>query len=151
MITEILFIITGYLLGSLLFCLYLAKIKNKDLRKRGTQNPGATNLFLISKPLGIIGGLLDMLKGTIPTYLAYSSNANEWIVYATGIAAVGGHIFPVYHHFKGGKGTATTIGVMIVIILLDKQLQYGYVFIMVLGVLKILSTKIIRSYKKRKI
>jgi len=149
MFTEIITIITSYLIGSLLFCQYLAKLIKTNLYKVGTKNPGATNLILHNKPLGIIGGFLDILKGAIPTYIAYTLGFNEAIIYATGIAAVLGHIFPIYHKLKGGMGGATTGGVILTILFIYNKLQYAYIII-TLGIIKIIITSSIRHYRNKK-
>jgi glycerol-3-phosphate acyltransferase PlsY len=110
-------IIGGYLLGSIPFALIMAKAYGKDLRSIGSGNIGATNLSrAIGKKWGYTCFFLDVLKGLIPTALAASfmSSPNVlelFLVLATGIAAVMGHIYPVYIGFKGGKGVATSFGI----------------------------------------
>ena len=106
-------IFTSYLIGSIPFSLILAKVLyKKDLRHLGSGNIGATNVFrnFGSRP-GIIAYLFDMFKGFITTYIAYKVYGVDYGNYAS-IAVVIGHIFPIWLKFKGGKGVATTLGVI---------------------------------------
>ncbi|MFA6925310.1 MAG: glycerol-3-phosphate acyltransferase, partial [Bacteroidales bacterium] len=117
--TEISGILISYLLGSIPFAVLIGKLfYNTDVRKQGSGNSGATNtLRILGVKAGIIVLLLDILKGYASVKLVYllaihnpSSEefANLQILYA--LAALMGHIFPVYIKFKGGKGVATLTG-----------------------------------------
>ena len=115
MITDIFFIISSYLLGSVPFGLVLAKISGYgDIRKIGSGNIGATNVLRTgNKKLALATLFCDMLKGTIPVLFAqlyFQNNSN--MVVLCGLAALLGHIFPVWLKFKGGKGVATFLGVL---------------------------------------
>ncbi|MHC4498135.1 MAG: glycerol-3-phosphate 1-O-acyltransferase PlsY, partial [Planctomycetota bacterium] len=111
-------IVAAYLLGSVPFGIIIAKAHGKDLRNIGSGNIGATN---VSRALGrkwaYFCFLLDVLKGFVPTLLAVllisfpPSITELLLVLAAGVAAILGHILPVYLRFKGGKGVATSFGV----------------------------------------
>jgi len=104
---------SGYALGSLSFALLVVRAKGIDLRQVGSGNLGATNA---SRALGKGGGLLvfflDVSKGFAPAALWSLAAAPEAAVLA-GLGAYLGHIWPVYFGFRGGKGVATLIGVLL--------------------------------------
>jgi len=127
-IKDILFIIGGFLLGSIPFCYLLGKIvSKKDLKEIGDKNPGGWNLvFNVSKIWGFLGILLDMAKGYFAYYLvfmfAYTSsleifgtNHNQLIAAVAGCAAVLGHNYSPILNWNGGKGIATWGGFMIAV------------------------------------
>lgn len=107
--------LAAYLLGSISFGLLLAGREGVDLRSIGSGNIGATN---VGRALGKSRGrqvmLLDMLKGFIPVALArwVLDLSWQWVT-AVGIAAVLGHVLPIWHGFRGGKGAATAGGVLL--------------------------------------
>jgi glycerol-3-phosphate acyltransferase PlsY len=72
---------------------------------------------VLGKKLGVVTLICDCLKGLLPMYAAAvflpASETKEWIVGLTGVMAVLGHMFPVYLHFRGGKGVATSLGVFL--------------------------------------
>lgn len=112
---EILVIVVSYLLGSVSFSVLLAKLmKGIDIRQYGSGNAGATNtLRVLGKGPAIIVLLLDVLKGIAVVWLGtWVGGWGTWVAAACGIAAIAGHNWPIYFHFRGGKGIATTIGVM---------------------------------------
>ena len=123
------YLIFSYILGSISFAWIIAKVfKNIDIRKYGSKNPGATNVYrTISKPLGILTLILDVLKGFIPVYLVpYFWNLNigkgivvvNSVIYYTIIVAllvILGHVFSIFLNFKGGKGVAVGLGVFLAI------------------------------------
>ncbi len=110
--------VAAYLLGSIPFGLLLGFSRGVDIRKHGSGNIGATNA---GRVLGMrffwYAFLADFLKGFIPVLisdlLALRWNAPIWIPLGTALAAVLGHLFPVYLNFKGGKGVATTFGALL--------------------------------------
>lgn len=106
-------VIVGYLFGSIPFGLVLAKAAGLgDVRDIGSGNIGATNVLRTgSKKIAALTLLLDGLKGTAPVLLMINFGDAQAGVYA-GIAAMAGHIFPVWLGFKGGKGVATSLGVL---------------------------------------
>jgi len=107
--------LAAYLAGSISFGLLLARREGVDLRSIGSGNIGATN---VGRALGKSRGrqvmLLDMLKGFVPVALArWVLNLSWPWVTAVGIAAVLGHVLPIWHGFRGGKGAATAGGVLL--------------------------------------
>ncbi|MBT3417744.1 MAG: glycerol-3-phosphate 1-O-acyltransferase PlsY [Flavobacteriales bacterium] len=113
---NIFFLILAYLIGSLPSAVWLGKtFYNKDVREYGSGNAGATNTFrVLGKKAGIPVLLMDVFKGWFAVYLASFSVAdNVESQLAFGIAAVIGHLFPIYTGFRGGKGIATLLGFMI--------------------------------------
>lgn len=107
-------IIISYLIGAIPFGLILAKLtKSGDLRTQGSGNIGATNAVrVMGKKLGAITLMLDMLKG-LAVVLIFKNPQEPYIAPIAGLAAVIGHIFPIYIKFKGGKGVATALGVFL--------------------------------------
>jgi len=110
--------VLAYLLGSIPFGLLIAKIKGKDIRTMGSGNIGATNVFrCIGKPWGISCFVLDALKGFLPAFVfpmfgnLHADFPGIGILF--GAAAILGHNFPVFLKFKGGKGVATSAGVLL--------------------------------------
>jgi glycerol-3-phosphate acyltransferase PlsY len=111
-------IVASYLLGSVSFSIVIARLlKGIDIRQHGSGNAGATNtLRVLGIGPGIAVFVLDTLKGTAAVALGWwASNVADgaaWVPVASGLAAVIGHNWPVWFLFRGGKGIATTIGVM---------------------------------------
>ena len=113
---NILFLLLAYLIGSLPSAVWLGHtFYNTDVREYGSGNAGATNTFrVLGKKAGIPVLLMDVFKGWFAVYLASFSVAdNVELQLAFGIAAVIGHLFPIYTGFRGGKGIATLLGFMI--------------------------------------
>jgi glycerol-3-phosphate acyltransferase PlsY len=108
------YLLLGYLLGSIPFGLLLTRAAGKgDIRDIGSGNIGATNVLRTgSKGLAATTLLLDALKGAVAVLLAARFGGGEAVLWA-GIGAVLGHNFPVWLRFKGGKGAATSYGVLI--------------------------------------
>tara|TARA_B100001173_G_scaffold42952_1_gene33757 strand:+ start:183 stop:785 length:603 start_codon:yes stop_codon:yes gene_type:complete len=105
---SFLFIILSYLIGSINFAYLIAGSKNLDISSSGSGNPGTSNILrTLGKKYAVLVLLGDVLKGIIPILL-FDQNL---IIY--GVAAVIGHIYPIFYKFKGGKGVATYLGVYI--------------------------------------
>ncbi len=110
--------ILGYLAGSLSFAVIVSRLMGlKDPRTFGSRNPGATNVLRSgSKAAAAITLLLDGLKGLVPVLLVKlfgkPYGLEEGTMALVGLGAFLGHLWPVYFHFKGGKGVATFIGVV---------------------------------------
>jgi acyl phosphate:glycerol-3-phosphate acyltransferase len=104
----------GYLLGSIPFGLVLTRLAGtQDIRQIGSGNIGATNVLRTGrKGLAAVTLLCDMLKGTAAVLLAYHFFGQDLAVLA-GIGSFLGHLFPMWLRFKGGKGVATYIGVLL--------------------------------------
>lgn len=107
-------ILGAYLLGSIPFGLILARLMGKgDLRKAGSGNIGATNALRTGgKALGAGTLILDMGKGFVGVYVPFIWFGPD-IAFFTSLAVVLGHLFPVWLGFRGGKGVATTMGVLL--------------------------------------
>ena len=115
---NFIFIILAYFIGSISFGILLSKVfKIQDPRSFGSKNPGATNVMRSGKKLVALLTLLgDMLKGTIVVLIAkLYLNLTYDQVLLIAAAVFLGHLFPVYHQFKGGKGVATALGVLLAI------------------------------------
>lgn len=118
MITTFLFIFSvliSYLIGSVCSAVIVSQLfALPDPRIEGSQNPGATNVLrLAGKKYALIVLLADMLKGFLPVILAKLLGAGVITLSFTALAAVLGHMYPVFFSFKGGKGVATAIGALL--------------------------------------
>ena len=105
----------SYLLGSIPNGLFIAKAKGIDLRKVGSGNIGATNVFrCVGKGWGIAAFVLDAIKGFVPAFVfpRLVLDCPDWLGLACGVAAVAGHNWPVWLNFKGGKGVSTSAGML---------------------------------------
>ncbi|GAA4794484.1 glycerol-3-phosphate 1-O-acyltransferase PlsY [Lysobacter hankyongensis] len=107
-------ILAAYLLGSLSGSLLLGRLRGIDIRTQGSGNAGGTNAFRTQGAkfaLGVV--IIDIGKGALAAWLglrfADASNA-AWLAYATAFAAALGHVWPLWHGFRGGKGAATVVG-----------------------------------------
>lgn len=115
MITDILLIALAYLIGSVSSAVIVCKLLQlEDPRTQGSRNPGATNVLrLFGKKAAIPTLIGDMLKGVVPVVIGHSLNSPDMVLACIGLAAFSGHLFPVFFNFKGGKGVATLIGVLL--------------------------------------
>ena len=111
--------VIGYVLGSIPFGLLLTRAVGIDIRSIGSGNIGATNVLRTGNRWLAAGTLLlDAGKGLVAVliaraFLAPGAESPDFIVYTAGIAALLGHVFQVWLGFKGGKGVATYIGVLL--------------------------------------
>jgi len=123
---EVLIIIAAYLIGSTPTAVWVSKYYfGIDIRDYGSGNAGATNTYrVLGAKWGTIVMIVDMLKGVVATSLwilipFYIHQANDWdrtnLMIGLGLAAVAGHIFPIWAGFKGGKGVATLFGMILAI------------------------------------
>ncbi len=118
-------IILAYLIGSIPTAVWVGRMfYDVDIREHGSGNAGATNTFrVLGKKAGIPVLLFDVFKGWLAVqlallathYLLLSNDQNINLQLSLGVAALIGHIFPVYVGFKGGKGVATLLGLIIAI------------------------------------
>tara|TARA_B100000959_G_scaffold284645_1_gene356879 strand:+ start:1159 stop:1740 length:582 start_codon:yes stop_codon:yes gene_type:complete len=117
MLQIILILTLAYLLGSIPFSLIIARLlKGIDIRNHGSGNIGATNVLrTVGKREAALALIADILKGALPVLLAVFILEGVWIT-ATAVLVVLGHVFPIFASFKGGKGVATSLGALIVII-----------------------------------
>lgn len=124
MAALVLKIVMAYLLGSVSGSLLLGRLKKVDIRSQGSGNAGGTNAFRTQGLLFAIGVvLIDIGKGFLAAWWIPTLNFgglpdvlnSSALVMVCGFAAVLGHVFPVWHGFRGGKGAATAVGALIVI------------------------------------
>src|SRR3954466_10974522 len=119
--TVVLLLLTAlvsYLIGSIPFGYLIARMRGVDIFGAGGGNIGATNVGrVLGRKFGLLVFALDFLKGAVPTLAArlWEGRAGELSV-AVGLAAVLGHMFPVYLRLRGGKGVATGFGVVAVLL-----------------------------------
>jgi glycerol-3-phosphate acyltransferase PlsY len=104
----------AYLLGSVCFGPIVARRREVDLREVGSGNVGATNVGrALGRRMGLLVLVLDLTKGVVPMVVARRLAVPPEVWVATGVAAVLGHVFPIWFRFRGGKGAATAAGVML--------------------------------------
>jgi glycerol-3-phosphate acyltransferase PlsY len=115
MLTDLVLILLAYLLGSLSFGLLMARMYGgADLRRSGSGSIGATNVArTLGKTAGILTLLGDGAKGLVAVLLAQAWGQASILPAVVACAAVLGHMFPLYHGFRGGKGVATALGVLL--------------------------------------
>ena len=112
--TVVLAMLLGYLLGSIPFGLLLTRAVGVDIRSIGSGNIGATNVLRTgNRPLAAATLILDAAKGAAAVLIARYWLGSENAAMVAGLAAFAGHIFPIWLRFKGGKGVATYIGVLL--------------------------------------
>jgi glycerol-3-phosphate acyltransferase PlsY len=110
-----LLILFAYLLGSVSTAIVLSRLLGlPDPRGYGSGNPGATNILRGGgKKAAAVVLLGDMLKGLVPVLIAKAVGGAEMVVGLTGLAAFIGHLYPIFFNFQGGKGVATSLGVLL--------------------------------------
>ena len=115
MLINIVLIFLAYLLGSISTAILVCKLLGlSDPRTGGSGNPGTTNVMrLHGKTAAFLTITGDVFKGIIPVLLAKVIVGSEFIIALSGFAAFLGHIFPIYFKFRGGKGVATLIGILL--------------------------------------
>ena len=118
MIVALLLVVLAYLLGSLSSAVVICRLFGlPDPRTEGSGNPGATNVLRLGgKKAAAMTLVADMLKGLLPTVIAQFAGLPLAWVAAIGVAAVVGHMFPIFFGFRGGKGVATGLGTLLSLI-----------------------------------
>lgn len=119
-------VLLSYLSGSIPFALLIGKSHGVDVRTVGSGNPGATNVGrALGRPWGALCFMLDLVKGLVPVLgaglaMGYAGHhchclgtIDAWLWLAVAVAAVLGHVFPLWLRFRGGKGVATSLGVVL--------------------------------------
>lgn len=114
-VTPAFALIGAYLLGSIPTSFLAGRVAGIDLRQHGSRNLGATNVWRVLGPrYAVPVGLIDVAKGTVAAVVLGSlAGTARWLPFASGSAAILGHVFPVFLGFKGGKGVATAAGVLL--------------------------------------
>jgi glycerol-3-phosphate acyltransferase PlsY len=132
-------VLCGYLLGSVPFAFLLARRGGIDIRATGSGNVGATNVLRITgASRGVAVLLLDVAKGSVAVWLADLAGAGAAARVAAGVAAVVGHVYPVWLRFQGGKGVAVACGVFSVLVPAATA-SAGAVFLLVVWVTRYVS------------
>lgn len=122
MIQRILIIIIGYLIGSFQTAILIGRAKGIDIRNHGSGNAGATNtLRVLGKKSAIVVFIGDMLKTVIAVLIAWlifkdlSISSPLIVSIYAGLGAILGHNWPIYFHFKGGKGIAVSVATLLML------------------------------------
>lgn len=110
-------LVLAYLLGSLSGSLLLGRLRGVDIRQLGSGNAGGTNALRTQGWKFALGTVLvDVGKGVLAAWLALRfGGGSPWLPWAAAGAAVLGHVYPVFHGFRGGKGAGTLVGVLLVL------------------------------------
>ncbi|MFK7846429.1 MAG: glycerol-3-phosphate 1-O-acyltransferase PlsY [Rhodothermales bacterium] len=138
MLSLAVILILSYLVGSIPGSLWVGRwIYGVDLRKHGSGNPGATNAYrILGWKAGLLSTVVDMGKGFVAARFvaalridalpAFLSGSSGWLIVAlvAGIAAVIGHMFPVFAGFKGGKGVNTAAGILLAVTPLNMLITF---------------------------
>jgi len=113
MALQLALVVVAYLLGSISSAVVVCRLMGlPDPRTQGSNNPGATNVLRIGGTKAAAVTLVgDSLKGMIPMLAGHLLGAGPEVLAATGLAAILGHLYPVFFGFRGGKGVATALGV----------------------------------------
>lgn len=137
--SYVLALICGYLLGNISTSYIIGRLtKNIDIRRFGSGNAGATNtLRVLGLKAGIMVFLVDILKGMVAVFIGFILAGTPGGM-ISGAAAVAGHIWPIFLGFKGGKGVATSFGVLIVLFPLVAFIMF-VVFVLLVGTTKLMS------------
>ena len=116
-LASLLFVSCGYLIGSIPFAWLLARrLRGIDIRLIGSGNVGAANAYRATGPgVAVLVVALDLAKGACAVLIATRAGQGAGVQAASGVAAVLGHVFPVWLGFRGGKGVATSCGVFAVL------------------------------------
>jgi glycerol-3-phosphate acyltransferase PlsY len=127
-------IVIGYLLGSIPFAYIVVRLfKGADIRKFGGGNVGALNVMREVRPALGIGVLLgDVGKGALAILVAKWLGVGTIFVYLAGFAAVVGHIWPIFLRFKGGRGLATTLGVLLAVEPIQLLISFAIMVVVIL-------------------
>lgn len=112
---NVILISLGYLLGSLSSAIITSRVMGlPDPRREGSGNPGATNMLRTAgKKAAVITLIGDLIKGVVPVLLAKALGLSFTVQLLVALAAFLGHLYPVFFGFKGGKGVATALGVLL--------------------------------------
>ena len=115
MINQLLIIVFAYLVGSISTGIIISRFFNlPDPRTMGSKNPGATNVMRTGNKKAAIFTLIgDLLKATFVLLIASNLGFDGYSIIFVSLAVLIGHIFPVYYKFRGGKGVATAVGILI--------------------------------------
>jgi glycerol-3-phosphate acyltransferase PlsY len=138
--TRIIVVVVAYLLGSIPFGYLIVRRKmGADIRQTGSGGTGATNVSRrAGKAAGVLTLLLDAAKGSAAVLIARAIAGDDWLIAAAAIAALVGHMFPVWLSFRGGKGVATGVGIFLVLAPIA-LLGAGVIFIAIVALTRYVS------------
>lgn len=144
MLTAAACILAAYLCGSIATAVWTGRIvRGIDIREHGSRNAGATNVArVIGVPWGLLVGAIDILKGLLPVLLLSGPAAAGLGIgvaesgFTLGVAAIVGHLFPIFGGFRGGKGVLTALGVFVALL----PMEAGIAALVWLGVFAIWRT-----------
>jgi glycerol-3-phosphate acyltransferase PlsY len=138
--TRIIVVVVAYLLGSIPFGYLIVRRKmGADIRQTGSGGTGATNVSRrAGKAAGVLTLLLDAAKGSAAVLIARAVAGDDWLIAAAAIAALVGHMFPVWLSFRGGKGVATGVGIFLVLAPIA-LLGAGVIFIAIVALTRYVS------------
>jgi acyl phosphate:glycerol-3-phosphate acyltransferase len=134
-------VVIGYLAGSIPFGVLLTRwVKGADVRASGSGNIGATNVARVAgKKLGVLVLLLDAAKGALPVLAAVALFPPATLLHSgVGLAAFLGHVFPIWLRLRGGKGVATALGVLLVLVPLAASIG-ALVYAILFGIFRVSS------------
>jgi len=108
-------LVLSYLIGAVPTGLVLVRVlKGEDIRRHGSGNIGTVNVLRVAGPAVAVTVLaVDVLKGLVPILLAMRLALSPWVIVSCGLAAIAGHNWSVFLGFRGGKGIATSFGVLL--------------------------------------
>jgi acyl phosphate:glycerol-3-phosphate acyltransferase len=117
----IILIVAAYILGSIPMSFLIAKSRGIDLRKQGSQQVGGSNVWrTTSRTLGVLVGIYDILKGAFMVYCAWLWGLDAGLQLFVGLGVIVGHNWPVFLKFHGGRGIATTLGIIVITPILNR-------------------------------
>lgn len=129
----------GYLLGSVPFAFLLARRRGVDLRRAGSGNIGAANVLRTTSVAYAVGAVcLDAAKGAVAVLLAQRLNGELAVSVSAGLAAIIGHVYPIWLGFRGGKGVATAAGAFAVLSPVALGIA-ATIFLVVVGITRYIS------------
>lgn len=129
----------GYFLGSVPFAFLLARRRGVDLRHAGSGNIGAANVLRTTSVAHAVGAVcLDATKGAVAVLLAQRLNGESAVSVSAGLAAIIGHVYPIWLGFRGGKGVATAAGAFAVLSPIALAIAAA-IFLVVVGVTRYIS------------
>lgn len=132
-------LLAGYLCGCIPTGVLVGRYAGVDVRAAGSGNVGATNVARTAgRAAGIITLVVDVAKGALPVSIARGLGEPPVTVALVGLAAVAGHLFPIFSRFRGGKGVATAAGVFLVLTPLALAVSFA-AFALTIGAARIVS------------
>lgn len=110
-------VVLSYLIGSIPTAYLVGRLQGKDIWQLGDRNVGTANAFRQLGPAaGITALLVDLGKGALAIIMAQAANMSQFFIMLAGAAAVIGHNWPIFLNFRGGRGEATTVGILLVLL-----------------------------------